>query len=251
MEKGALCSLFLWKQRMQLFYSTHIINNTIELNGDESWHCIKVLRHKTGDRVQVIDGQGTFYTAAISDAHPKHCILTVTEKIAEYKKRPYTLHLAIAPTKNSDRIEWMLEKAVEAGVDEITFLLCKTSERKIIKTDRLKKVVESAVKQSVQAYLPKINELTDIKKFITNQQNFAGKKLIAHCRNNNTPLLNTILPANTNVLSLIGPEGDFATEEIELALSNNFEAVSLGMNRLRTETAGLYVCIAMNYAHTI
>ncbi len=232
---------------MQLFLSTQINGNFITLSEEESWHCIKVLRHVGGDEIAVIDGVGGFYKGTITEGHPKHCVVQITHSEQQYNKRPYYLHLAIAPTKNSDRIEWFAEKAVEAGVDEISFVYCKNSERKIIKTDRVKKVIESAVKQSVQAYLPKVNELIAFNDFVKQQADINIKKLIAHCRDKQTPVLSAHIHQQQKVLCLIGPEGDFTTDEIELALKSGFEPVSLGINRLRTETAGVYVAVAMNY----
>ncbi len=232
---------------MQLFLSHHINNGFITLDEQESWHCVKVLRHVSGDAISVIDGAGGFYKGLLTEAHPKHCVVQITHQEQEYKKRPYFLHIAIAPTKNSDRMEWFAEKAVEAGIDEISFVYCKNSERKTIKTDRVKKVIESAVKQSVQAYIPKVNELISFNEFIKLSNNSNEKKLIAHCREGISSALSAQITKQSKVLCLIGPEGDFTNEEIELALKSGFEPVSLGLNRLRTETAGLYTAIALNY----
>jgi 16S rRNA (uracil1498-N3)-methyltransferase len=227
---------------MQLFLCTNISGNTALLSEEESRHCIKVLRKKNGDTVQLIDGQGGFYTAVIADAHPRSCSLTIISREPNYKKRPYNLHIAIAPTKNTDRIEWFVEKAVEIGVDEISFIQCQASERKVVKTERIVKVVESAVKQSVQAYMPVVNELLPFRKFIEAQKEAKAKKFIAHCMDGDPPhLKNVALPAE-NILCLIGPEGDFNKEELELAVKIGFSGISLGLNRLRTETAALYVC---------
>ncbi len=231
---------------MQLFYSKEIHDDLIFLNEEESWHCIKVLRHKSGDVVHVLDGRGGFYTTEIADAHPKHCSLKITAMQQAFKKRSYFLHIAIAPTKNADRIEWFAEKATETGVDEISFILCKTSERKVLKTERIEKVVESAIKQSIQAYMPVINELCSFQSFLKKAADFKGKKLIAHCRESENILLHEKIKEADKVLCLIGPEGDFTQDELNLALEHGFEPVSLGINRLRTETAGVYVCIGMS-----
>lgn len=227
---------------MQLFYCKVITGNSAILSEEESWHCVKVLRKKAGDAISLIDGKGGYYEARITDAHPKACSVEITAAQHEFKKRDYHLHVAIAPTKNMDRIEWFAEKAVEIGVDEISFILCQTSERKVIKIERVIKVVESAVKQSVQAYMPVVNEIVPLKKFIEAQQTAAAVKLIAHCTEENTAGIKQLVAPGKNAVCLIGPEGDFSKEEIALAFNNGFSGLNLGANRLRTETAGLYVC---------
>jgi 16S rRNA (uracil1498-N3)-methyltransferase len=212
------------------------------LTSEESWHCAKVLRKKTGDNIQLIDGIGNFYEGVLEIVSDKKCTANVTSGPILQEKRNYYLHLAIAPTKQIDRIEWMIEKAVEIGIDEISFISCKNSERTVIKIDRIIKIVESAVKQSLQAYLPKINDLTSFKEIINSRS--ADQKLIAHCYNEEKNDLKQTEFKNKSTLILIGPEGDFSMEEVDLALKNNYKAVSFGSNRLRTETAGLYVCQA-------
>jgi 16S rRNA (uracil1498-N3)-methyltransferase len=212
------------------------------LTSEESWHCAKVLRKKTGDNIQLIDGIGNFYEGVLEIVSDKKCTANVTSGPILQDKRNYYLHLAIAPTKQIDRIEWMIEKAVEIGIDEISFISCKNSERTVIKIDRIIKIVESAVKQSLQAYLPKINDLTSFKEIINSRS--AGQKLIAHCYNEEKNDLKQTEFKNKSTLILIGPEGDFSMDEVDMALKNNFKAVSFGSNRLRTETAGLYVCQA-------
>lgn len=212
------------------------------LTSEESWHCAKVLRKKTGDKIQLIDGIGNFYEGVLEIVSDKKCTANVTSGPILQDKRNYYLHLAIAPTKQIDRIEWMIEKAVEIGIDEISFISCKNSERTVIKIDRIIKIVESAVKQSLQAYLPKINDLTSFKEIINSRS--ADQKLIAHCYNEEKNDLKQTEFKNKSTLILIGPEGDFSMDEVDMALKNNFKAVSFGSNRLRTETAGLYVCQA-------
>lgn len=212
------------------------------LTSEESWHCAKVLRKKTGDKIQLIDGIGNFYEGVLEIVSDKKCTANVTSGPILQDKRNYYLHLAIAPTKQIDRIEWMIEKAVEIGIDEISFISCKNSERTVIKIDRIIKIVESAVKQSLQAYLPKINDLTSFKEIINSRS--ADQKLIAHCYNEEKNDLKQTEFKNKSTLILIGPEGDFSMDEVDTALKNNFKAVSFGSNRLRTETAGLYVCQA-------
>ncbi len=217
-----------------------IQNNVAILNEDESLHCVKVLRHKVGDVIQVIDGNGTRAIGKIEAAHAKQCAVSLTEKEVVTQSRNYKLHIAIAPTKNIERIEWFVEKAVEIGIDEISFIKCKNSERTVIKDDRLKKVAEAAVKQSQQAFIPKLNSLVDYKEFIKN--NTSDVKLIAHCEKESKQHIKQFVTTNKTFTVLIGPEGDFTKDEITLALSNAYLPVALGESRLRTETAGLFAC---------
>ena len=217
-----------------------IQNNVAILNEDESLHCLKVLRHKVGDVIQVIDGNGTRAIGKIEAAHAKQCAVSLTEKEVITQPRNYKLHIAIAPTKNIERIEWFVEKAVEIGIDEISFIKCKNSERTVIKDDRLKKVAEAAVKQSQQAFIPKLNSLVDFKEFIKN--NTSDVKLIAHCEKESKQHIKQYISANKSFTVLIGPEGDFTKEEITLAISSAYLPVALGESRLRTETAGLFAC---------
>ena len=226
---------------MNIFIA-NIENGVGTLTLDESWHCAKVLRKKAGDKVQLIDGKGYCYEGILELVSDKKCVAKIISDPILQTKKNYYLHLAIAPTKQIDRIEWMIEKAVEIGIDEISFIQCVNSERTNIKLDRLAKIVESAVKQSLQAYLPKINGLISLKEIITKSE--TEQKLIAHCFTSNKEPIHQILFKNKSTLILIGPEGDFSEREINLALENNFKAISLGTNRLRTETAGLYICQA-------
>lgn len=226
---------------MNIFIAT-VEQKLATLTSEESWHCAKVLRKKTGDKIQLIDGIGNFYEGVLEIVSDKKCTANLTSGPILQEKRNYYLHLAIAPTKQIDRIEWMIEKAVEIGIDEISFISCKNSERTVIKIDRIIKIVESAVKQSLQAYLPKINDLTLFKEIINSKE--ADQKLIAHCYNEEKNDLKQMEFKNKSTLVLIGPEGDFSIDEVDIALKNNFKAVSFGSNRLRTETAGLYVCQA-------
>jgi 16S rRNA (uracil1498-N3)-methyltransferase len=217
-----------------------IINNDIaELTPEESWHCAKVLRFKAGDEVNLIDGKGNFFKGELYTVNEKKCVAKVTATLKPQSKRDYYLHLAIAPTKNIDRMEWMVEKAVEIGIDEITFIRCKNSERTVIKEERLIKIAESAVKQSLQAYLPKINPLTSFNEAI---QFRSDLKFIAFCEEQQKKHLKDFDLKNKSTIVYIGPEGDFTIDEILLAQNNNIPGISLGSNRLRTETAGLYVC---------
>lgn len=219
-----------------------IQNNVAILNEDESLHCVKVLRHKVGDMIQVIDGKGIRAIGKIEAAHAKQCAVSLIEKETVKQTRPYYLHIAIAPTKNMDRIEWFTEKATEMGVDEISFLKCKNSERTVVKIDRIVKVAESALKQSQQAFMPIINEIREYKEFI--KTNTSDIKLIAHCEKESKQHLKQFIAPSKSYTILIGPEGDFNTQEIKDALVLNYTPTSLGNSRLRTETAGVFACNA-------
>ncbi len=220
-----------------------IQNNAAILNEDESLHCVKVLRHKVGDVIQVIDGKGTRAIGTIQAAHAKQCAVLLTEKETVENTRNYYLHMAIAPTKNMERIEWFVEKAVEIGVDEISFIKCKNSERTVVKDERILKVAESAVKQSQQAYIPKLNPLVEFKEFIKSAN--SDIKLIAHCEKDAKEHIKKYVAGKQSHTVLIGPEGDFTKDEISQALVSGYLPVALGESRLRTETAGLYVCGAL------
>lgn len=230
---------------MQVFLGASFTeSDDILLSAEESKHCIKVLRHKAGDVIHVIDGKGNFFEAEITEANPQQCVARIQSKKLIGITKPYHLHIAISPTKNPDRIEWLVEKGTELGVDEFSFIICKRTEKTGVKTERFRKIAESAVKQSVQGVIPKINEGILFKDFIAQQKNSDAKKFIAHCLDESKKDLKD-LQAGKKVLVLIGPEGDFTPEEIRLALENGFEALSLGESRLRTETAGLFVAAGM------
>ncbi|HYK75631.1 MAG TPA: 16S rRNA (uracil(1498)-N(3))-methyltransferase [Daejeonella sp.] len=230
---------------MHLFYAPEINANEYILTEEESKHCIKVLRLQTGDEVQLIDGRGGFYTAQILEPHPKKTSLKITAVQYEYGKRNHYLHIAVAPTKNIERTEWFLEKATEIGIDEISLLICDRSERREVKTDRLNKVITSAVKQSIKAYHPQLNEALSFKKFLN--KNFSGQKFIAHCMEGEKALLKSALQLNAECLVLIGPEGDFTPAELHMALNAGFKPITLGSARLRTETAALEACFEINF----
>jgi 16S rRNA (uracil1498-N3)-methyltransferase len=225
---------------MHLFYTPDITSGVYTLSEEESKHCTRVLRLSEGDAVHLIDGRGGFYTAIISEAHPKRCTVSVTEKKEEYGKRDYRLHIAIAPTKMNERMEWFLEKATEIGIDEITPLLCEHSERKELKTERMNKIITSAVKQSIKAYHPLLHEATRLSDFI--RRSFEGDTFIAHCMETHKISLKNAYSPKKNALILIGPEGDFSAAEVDAALKQGFRPVSLGDSRLRTETAGVVAC---------
>jgi 16S rRNA (uracil1498-N3)-methyltransferase len=225
-----------------LFFCPDIALNS-QLSEQESQHCTRVLRMKEGDTLTITDGKGALYRCTLVQAHAKRSIVQINEQIELPKSWNFDLHIAFAPTKNMDRNEWFLEKATEIGTDRFTPLLCQFSERKEIKTERLEKIAVSAMKQSQQATLPTIDEMTPFDSFIT--QPFNGQKFIAHCHNQEKISLAKLYTKGENALILIGPEGDFSEEEINKAIQNGFQPVTLGENRLRTETA----CLAA--VHTV
>lgn len=226
---------------MQLFYNP-TINETTEsfsFDKEESKHIIKVMRKKGGDILFVTNGLGYLFTTEIVLGSDIKC----TVKIVSFEKAEtpkYHLHLAVAPTKMNDRYEWFLEKATELGIAEITPIICDHSERKFVKNDRFDKIIQSAMKQSNQVYLPRLNEPIAFKDFMKIKND--GQLLIAHCEETNKKSLKDILKPNENTTVLIGPEGDFSPKEIQLAIENNFIPVSLGNTRLRTETAAIVAC---------
>lgn len=230
---------------MHLFYTPDIKSTIYQLSEEESKHCIRVLRLKAGDKVNLIDGNGGYYLAEIINDHPKRTELHIVEAKQEYAKRNHYLHIAVAPTKNIDRFEWFLEKATEIGIDEITPIICERSERKEVKTDRSNKIITTAIKQSLKAYHPLLNPQQPFKDFISNAK--ASTKYIAHCEENKKFELQNGFKKKQNYLVLIGPEGDFSRSEIELALQNGFVPITLGESRLRTETAALQACFEINY----
>ena len=222
-----------------IFYSSGI-RHLQQLPEQESLHCTKVLRMKEGDQLTVTDGKGFFFLCTLIQAHPKHCIVSIDAEVAQPKTWNFNLHIAFAPTKNIDRMEWFAEKATESGIDRFTPLLCRFSERKELKTERLEKIVVSAMKQSQQAVMPVIDEMNPFDLFVENP--FTGRKFIAHCHPTPKTALAKTYQKGEDALILIGPEGDFSEEEIQKAVSLGFEPVSLGENRLRTETACLVAC---------
>ena len=224
---------------MQLFYCPDITGNVYVLPEEESGHCVRVLRKGDGDSIDIVDGKGGLYHAVISDAHPKHCTVNITGKEEGFGRLPYNLHIAIAPTKNIERLEWFLEKSAEIGISEISIILTEHCERKSIKYDRLHKVLVSAMKQSLKAYLPKLNDLRSFDDFM--ETDFGRtSKFIAHCNEGyeKKHLKNVVA---RDMVVMIGPEGDFSPREADLAMSKGFVPVSLGDTRLRTETAAVYV----------
>jgi len=231
---------------MQLFYNSSITetDKSFVFDKEESKHIIKVLRKKEGDILMVTNGLGFCFKTIIALASDSKCTITVLS--LEKKETPkYRLHLAVAPTKMNERYEWFLEKATEIGIHEITPIICEHSERKIIKTDRFQKIIESAMKQSLHFFMPKLNEPIAYKTFIKNE--FNGQKLIAHCEETDKKSLKSQIKKQDDILILIGPEGDFSVKEIQMALDNTFIPVSLGNTRLRTETAAIVACHSVNF----
>ncbi len=224
---------------MQLFYNANILESDKQFTFDktESKHIVRVLRKKVGDQLYITNGKGILYIAKITIANDKKCLTTIISVLQKPKPWNYHLHIAIAPTKNIDRFEWFLEKATEIGIDEITPLLCNHSERKVIKTERLEKIIDAAMKQSLKFYLPKLNPLTKFSDFT--KQELEGSLCIAHCEKSDKQSLKSIVQPNQKTTILIGPEGDFSISEIEIAIQQKFNPITLGESRLRTETAGM------------
>lgn len=228
---------------MNLFYQPLIPQGVFHLDQEESKHCVKVLRRSKDDALKITDGKGFFYNAVITKPDAHQCEFQIKEQIAETAKE-FSIHIAISPTKSPERIEWFVEKAVELGVDEISFVQCKTTERPFIKIERLEKVAISAMKQSLKATLPKMNDIIKLDSLI--KQSSELSKFIAYVDPSNPAHLNKIVIASSNYLVLIGPEGDFSDGELALALQQGFQKVSLGNSRLRTETAGVAACHILN-----
>lgn len=231
---------------MHVFYIPDISSSIHILPEEESKHCIRVLRLKKESVVYLIDGKGSFHKAQIIEEDERACKLSIINTQLEFNKRNFYLHIAIAPTKNIDRFEWFLEKSTEIGINEVTPIICEHSERREIKIDRLQKVIISAMKQSIRACLPKLNPIMKFTDFVNT--NFSIKqKYIAHCNDKNEKhLLKNLYKPDTDILILIGPEGDFSSAEIIKAENKNFQGVSLGRSRLRTETAGIVACHTIN-----
>lgn len=223
---------------MQLFYNPEIQSGaaTFTFDKEESRHIVKVLRKKEGDNIQITNGNGLLFTSEIVFASEKKCeIKIITEE--KHEQAPYYLHLAVAPTKMNDRYEWFLEKATEIGIHEITPIICEHSERTNFKGDRFEKILQSAMKQSLQYHMPKLNEPVPYTIFVNEQRD--GQLFIAHCEETDKKLLKTEIKQKERITILIGPEGDFSTREIKLALDKKYVPVSLGNTRLRTETAAI------------
>lgn len=238
---------------MQLFYAPELIPPTHTLNEEESKHCIRVLRLTVGDEVHLTDGRGNLYTARITDDNPRRCSVEITDCQSDFEPMNYRLTMAVAPTKNNDRYEWFLEKATEVGVTRYIPVESAHSERRIFKPERAEKVITSAVKQSLKAYRPQLDPITPFRKLV--ETPFEGRKLIAHCDAPQSTVGKQYLPDTLRkgdaALILIGPEGDFSPEEIRLALDHGFEEITLGEQRLRTETAALTAVIMTAVINTM
>ncbi len=237
---------------MELFFTKNISGSVAVLEQDEYRHCIKVLRHKTGDVINFIDGKGGLYKGTITAASGNTCTVEITETIKDYPPRSYSLHMAVSPTKNLDRYEWFLEKAVELGLDELTPIIGDHSERRVFKPERAERIFLSAVKQSLKANLPILNPMISAKEFITGTDSFEGVKIIAHCNEGDRKNIIDILTESNRTpgkafLILIGPEGDFSPEEVKLAIAHGFIPATLGESRLRTETAALAAVTAVYF----
>ena len=239
---------------MELFFSQDIAGGTLRLNHDESGHCIKVLRHRCGDEISVIDGCGTLYRCRITSDSHKGVEAIVLESQADWGGHNYNLHLAVCPTKNNDRYEWFAEKACEIGFDTLSPIIGEHSERRVLKTQRVEKILVSGAKQSLKAAIPTVNEPVSVKEFIQQSAGSEALKLIAYCfedeqhpRRSIKQVLKTY--DGSDIIVMIGPEGDFSKEEAELAMASGFIPVHLGDSRLRTETAALTAAAAVYFRY--
>ncbi len=240
---------FILSPLMNLFYAIEIKGNFGYFNEEEARHCVQVLRKKVGDLVHFVDGFGGYYQGKLVETGKKNCVAEILNNTANYGKRSYSLHLGIAPTKNIARFEWFLEKATEIGVDKITPLLCQHSERRKIRMDRLQKILITAMKQSLKAYLPKLNELLEFNQFMlaSSSDCETAQKYIAHCLHEPENHLKNNFTKGQDVILVVGPEGDFSEEEIGLANAHGFRSITLGQSRLRTETAGIVACSMIDF----
>lgn len=234
---------------MHLFYTPDIHTDSYTLSEEESRHCTRVLRLQQGDTVHLVDGLGSLYTAIIQDAHPKKCRLQIISRQQEYNRLPYVSHIAVAPTKNMDRLEWFVEKAVEIGVSEISFLLCEHSERRQLRLDRLEKIAISAMKQSQKGYLPLLHNLMPFQQFV--QRCAPEQTFIAHLEEDATKSIKDYYKPGKPYCVMIGPEGDFSQQEIDAAYKAGIKPVTLGSSRLRTETAALVACHTLHVLHDV
>jgi 16S rRNA (uracil1498-N3)-methyltransferase len=226
---------------MQIFYVPGIKSNTCVMDENESRHIIRVLRMTKGDRLKLVDGNGNLYSGIINDPDPSSCGIEITDVIKDFEKRGYRLHIAISPIKNQERFEWFIEKSVEIGVDEITPVICRNTEKPGIKRDRINNIIISAMKQSLKAFRTSLNETVTFGEFINSGPD--GIRMIAHCNPDyKKEKIDIICEKDRDAVILIGPEGDFSDEELRLAFENGFKPVHLGTSRLRTETAGIAAC---------
>jgi 16S rRNA (uracil1498-N3)-methyltransferase len=226
---------------MEIFYAPDINGNTYILDEKESRHLIRVLRMTKGQDVRLIDGKGNLFTGIITDPDQKHCTIELKEVIRDFEKRNYRLHIAISPLKNPERFEWFIEKSVEIGIDEITPLICRNTEKPGIKVERINNLIISAMKQSLKASRPILNEPCNFNEFVSLHSD--GLRIIAHCEKSQKRLgIAEVYQKNNDAIMLIGPEGDFSSDEINFAVAHDYQPVHLGPSRLRTETAGIAAC---------
>lgn len=230
------------------FYAPDI-RDSLSLPESDSGHCVRVLRKREGDSIEVVDGAGTLYRCTITAAHPKHVALAIDSETPLPKVWKPSITLAVAPTKHADRMEWLVEKLVEIGIDRFVPLRCERSERKELKRDRIEKIAVSAMKQSLKAVLPQIDDTTPLKDFLAEAAAADARRFVGYC-DDNTPrsLLAKACTPGADIIILIGPEGDFSPAEIKACFEAGFEAVTMGDNRLRTETAAL---VAVDTVHII
>lgn len=234
----------------QYFYHPDLSQTVVTLSAEESEHCVRALRHRAGDQVLLTDGRGSVATAVIIADNPKACMVELTEVREANDKGKFRLHLAVAPTKNADRIEWLVEKCVEVGVESVSFIICEHSERKRVNLDRLNRIAISALKQCQTSWLPPMEEI-GFEDFVRKFQGQEADKYIAWCDDENTRQLADEVFKHEDIVLLIGPEGDFSPAEIQMAREYNYLEIKLGHRRLRTETAGLYACMAVAFKSQI
>lgn len=255
-DYSLICDSWIIFALMELFYSNNISEGVVVLSPEESAHCVKVLRHRVGDEVCVSGGDGNLYRCLIETADPRGTRLEIISVEGGFGTHDYRLWMAVAPTKNMDRFEWFAEKAVEMGIDRITPLLCAHSERKVYNQERGNRLIVAAAKQSLKGFVPRLDGLTPFRQFVAESAASAGRKFIAYCdrdivsgRNTRVSLAEAIdsVKSCRDATFLIGPEGDFSSEEISVALEAGFVPLSLGPSRLRTETAAL-LCVASVYS---
>ncbi|MGL5682704.1 MAG: 16S rRNA (uracil(1498)-N(3))-methyltransferase [Marinifilaceae bacterium] len=234
---------------MHLFFTPDIKGNDYTMSKEESKHCVRVLRLKENDEIELIDGHGGFYHGRVVEASPSACKVHCFEKQEEFGKRNYKLTLAVAPTKNIDRTEWFLEKCTEIGTNKFVMLESAHSERKVVKDERLEKVIISAMKQSLKAYLPALQGMTAFKKFVDSCE--TKHKFIAHCNEGEKYRIEECYEIGENVTIMIGPEGDFSEQEVEYAVARGFKPITLGNSRLRTETAVIVACHTISFLNKV
>lgn len=239
---------------MELFYAEEVAGGICSLGQDEAGHCVRVLRHRSGDEINVIDGKGTMYRCRLVNDSPKNCEAEVIEAYPDWGSHPYRLTMAVCPTKNNDRFEWFVEKATEVGMDVVVPVIGEHSERKVYKTDRAAKIALSATKQSLKSAIPEVVEPLSVKQFIRENADSDALKLIAYCFEDEAHPRTSIKAALANagdkakdVIVLIGPEGDFSKDEAKLAIESGFVPVHLGASRLRTETAAVTAAEAVYF----